>query len=94
MEDETSSFDLENVKTAMKSVERHIREVVREDLPEDFKILLVSFTYILGEWKAVLTTNLQDGMLYEVTYNRSSPGPYNEIYVNSYKKSHGSTLTV
>lgn len=43
---------------------------------------VVHFTYILGRWKALVSTTIPDGMYYEVTYD----GAKDEIYVDAYKK--------
>jgi hypothetical protein len=53
-------------------------DYVREHLdPSDGKhatfgideVYVVSFTYVLGNWKAMLSTTLPDGMYYEVTFD-------------------------
>lgn len=38
--------------------------------------------YILGHWKALVSTTLPDGMYYEVTYNSEK----HETYLDAYKK--------
>lgn len=43
---------------------------------------VVFFAYILGGWKAMVSTAVPDGMYYEVTYNKDS----GEAYVDAYKK--------
>lgn len=43
---------------------------------------VVSFMYVLGRWKALVSTTIPDGMYYEVTYNGAS----DEIYIDAYKK--------
>lgn len=45
-------------------------------------VYLVWICKILGNNKALLSTNVSDGMYYEVTYN----GEKEEIYVDAYKK--------
>jgi hypothetical protein len=45
-------------------------------------VYIVQFTYILGNWKALISTTLPDGMYYEVTFNAVR----DEAYVDSYKK--------
>lgn len=45
-------------------------------------VYVVSFTYILGGWKAMVSTKLPDGMYYEVTYNSLK----RETYLDAYKK--------
>lgn len=48
----------------------------------DFEVLLVWWSYILGGWKAVLSTTIPDGWYYEVTYNKNR----GEIYLDAYQK--------
>lgn len=43
---------------------------------------VVSFKYILGYWKALISTTVSDGKYYEVTYNNLKK----ETYVDSYVK--------
>lgn len=45
-------------------------------------VYVVWFCYILGGWKALVSTNVKDGMYYEVTYNHHS----DETYLDAYKK--------
>lgn len=53
------------------------------------EVYVVWFTYILGNWKALVSTTLPDGMYYEVTYNSAKE----EIYLDAYKKFDNVTLT-
>ena len=46
------------------------------------EVYVVWSTKVLQNNKALLSTNLPDGMYYEVTYN----GDENEIYFDAYKK--------
>ena len=52
-----------------------------EEVP-NLKVFVVWNAYILGNIKALLSTTLNDGMYYEVTYNKAK----NEIYFDAYKK--------
>lgn len=45
-------------------------------------VYVVWFCKTLQNWKALLSTNVADGMYYEITYN----GDKNETYVDVYKK--------
>ena len=45
-------------------------------------IYVVWFCKTLQNWKALLSTNLPDGMYYEVTFN----GNTGEVYLDAYKK--------
>lgn len=42
----------------------------------------------LQNWKALISTNLTDGMYYECTYN----GVTNELYLDAYKKFENKTI--
>lgn len=46
------------------------------------EVYVVWFCYVLGGWKALLSTTLPDGMYYEVTHNVAK----NETYLDAYKK--------
>lgn len=48
----------------------------------DDDIYCVWWCYILGGWKALISTSIPDGMYYEVTYNHSK----DEIYLDAYKR--------
>jgi hypothetical protein len=54
----------------------------KTDPPTDFDVYVVWFCYILGNWKALLSTTLPDGMYYEVTHNNFGQ----ETYIDAYKK--------
>lgn len=45
-------------------------------------VYVVWFAKTLGNWKALVSTNLIDGMYYEVTYN----GDKQETYLDAYRK--------
>jgi hypothetical protein len=46
------------------------------------EVYVVWFTFTLGNWKALISTSLPDGMYYEVTHNASK----GETYLDAYKK--------
>lgn len=48
----------------------------------DFSVYVVWFSYILGGWKALVSTTLADGWYYEVTYNATK----HETYLDGYPK--------
>jgi len=68
------------------------REVVRyfnehRDKTDTFlmqmeNVYVVWFTFVLGNWKALLSTDVPDGMYYEATYNKDK----HEMYLDAYKK--------
>jgi hypothetical protein len=45
-------------------------------------VYVVWFAYTLGNWKALLSSSLPDGMYYELTYNANK----DELYFDAYKK--------
>ena len=51
-------------------------------------VFIVWFCKTLQNWKALVSTNVSDGMYYEVTYN----GDKNCIYLDAYKKFKHVTL--
>ena len=48
----------------------------------EFDVFVVWQCYILGNAKWLLSTTLNDGMYYEVTFNKAK----NEFYLDAYKK--------
>lgn len=63
------------VKERLEKTDTHVT------FAED-EVYVVWFTFILGSWKALVSTTLPDGMYYEVTYNKAK----GETYVDAYKK--------
>ena len=45
-------------------------------------VIIVWYCYILGGWKALATTEIQDGMYYELTYDKEK----NALYLDAYKR--------
>lgn len=45
-------------------------------------VYVVWFCKTLQNWKALLSTDISDGMYYEITHN----GDKNETYIDAYKK--------
>lgn len=45
-------------------------------------VYIVWFSKTLKNWKALVSTNISDGMYYEITYN----GNRKETYLDAYKK--------
>ena len=52
-------------------------------------VFVVWFCKTLQNWKALVSTNLPDGMYYEVTYN----GDKKEVYLDAYKKFENRKIT-
>lgn len=71
----------EFVKRATKAVTDYFNEKHSLELTED-DVYVVWMCKTLQNNKALLSTNVCDGMYYEVTYN----GDKNEMYLDAYKK--------
>lgn len=65
----------EYIKPSLEKTDKHITFAQDE-------VYIVWFCYILGNWKALVSTTLPDGMYYEVTYNSQNQ----ETYLDAYKK--------
>ena len=65
----------EYVKAHLEKTDTHVT------FAED-EVYVVWFCFILGGWKALVSTSLPDGMYYEVTHNVSK----SETYLDAYKK--------
>lgn len=52
-------------------------------------VYVVWFSKTLQNWKALLSTNIPDGMYYEVTYD----GDKGRTYLDAYKKCHNQCVT-
>lgn len=52
-------------------------------------IYVVMFAYVLGGWKALLSTNIPDGKYYEITRSTSK----NKTYVDVYAKIRNIEIT-
>ena len=63
------------VKSRLEKTDTHVTFAQDE-------VYVVWFSYVLGSWKALVSTTLPDGMYYEVTYNSQK----NETYLDAYKK--------
>ena len=68
------------VKRAIEIVKDYTRE--RFGIDYDFKVYIVWQVKALQNWKFLISTNLNDGMYYELTYN----GHREEWYLDAYKK--------
>ena len=51
---------------------------------------VVKYSYILGNWKALVSTTVIDGKYYEITYNSDK----NEYYIDTYVKLRNERITV
>jgi len=59
-----------------------LRHLDRSDEEPGFEVYIVWKCKALQNWKYLISTNLYDGMYYEVTYN----GDLKEWYLDAYKK--------
>jgi hypothetical protein len=81
MADPNGAFMLKARQLVVDWFNRHCEKT------DNFKIVLdqvyiVWFSKTLQNWKAMVSTEVHDGMYYEVTYN----GDKHETYVDAYKK--------
>lgn len=68
---------------ALKIVGEYVREHLdKTDGNPLFEVYIVWKAKVLQNWKYLLSTNLYDGMYYELTYN----GDKKEWYLDAYKK--------
>lgn len=76
---------------AMVIVKNYVDEMHRTEGPVQvpvYEIYVVMFAKVLTGWKAEVSTTLEDGMYYEVTYN----GLKRETYLDVYKKRANITI--
>lgn len=59
-------------------------------VPEDTVFYIVWFCFILGGWKALVSSTEADGRYYEVTYNAAK----REAYIDTYKKTHNNVVRI
>lgn len=70
---------------ARELVYAHIKDRLEPTEADSFTldhVYTVSFHFVLGSWKALVSTTLPDGMYYEVTRDLSNKA----TYVTSYKQ--------
>lgn len=59
-------------------------------VPSEQSFYLVSYQFILGGWKAMISSTNADGRYYEITYNYDK----GEAYVDTYKKTHNHVVYI
>lgn len=78
-----SNVDVTRLLEPCALVESYIRsKLEKTDKDPEFSVYIVWFCYILGGWKALISTTLPDGMYYEVTHSAVR----RETYLDAYKK--------
>ena len=70
-------------EVARHHVHLFIHDTMGDTISKD-EIYVVWFCYILGGWKALVSTERNDGLYYEVTFNKEK----NETYIDTYQKLH------
>ena len=76
--------------TVYEVVKQQLEKLGRHGTFSADEVFVVWFCYILGGWKALLSTTLPDGMYYEVTFNKDKQ----EIYVDHYVKTEQTLISV
>ena len=69
------SLVFDYVKSRLEKTDTHVTFAPDE-------VYVVWFAFTLGNWKALISTTLPDGMYYEVTHNAAKA----ETYLDAYKK--------
>lgn len=65
----------QHIKSKLEPTDKHVTFAIDE-------VHVVSFFFVLGSWKALVSTTLPDGMYYEVTHNAAK----SETYITAYKQ--------
>lgn len=77
---------MENIERAKLLVAQYYNKNVEKTdgfmISSTDDVYIVWFCYILGGWKALVSTTVVDGMYYEVTHNKEK----GETYLDVYKK--------
>ena len=89
------SSDDEGVDFIAKAKDAVFRAANKEICPVGRdEIYVVWFAFVRGNWKALISTSIPDGRIYEVSYKREndgSDGP-ESLIVDSYIKTHNIVL--
>ena len=71
-------------------VRKYVKELLNEEEGKyPFEVFIVWKCKTLQNWKYIISTDLYDGRLYELTYN----GDRNEWYMDVYKKQENRVYT-
>lgn len=66
-----------------KAAELNVLAADYDPSAENFTVYPVWFTYVLGNWKAMVSTSIPDGRYYEVTDNKARGETYVDVYVKT-----------
>lgn len=69
------------IRIVMDYYNSHVEKTDNFHITEE-DVYIVWFCKTLQNWKALVSTNVSDGMYYEITYN----GDKMETYLDAYKK--------
>lgn len=87
MEDGHVKKDMD--KEALRIAKAYIvRSLYEKDRSLDFKVFIVWKSKIIQNWKYMISSELPNGMYYELTYN----GIKNQWYIDAYKKIENVTI--
>lgn len=79
--DEGIDFPMQAKLFVQAETKQYNIDAMRDETLALSQIYVVSFTYILGGWKAMVSTSVPDGKYYEVTHNASKEETYVDTYV-------------
>lgn len=82
-------FQNKAIDLVVEKYNRDIRDVGYEDLITEKEVFVVWFSKTLQNWKALVSTDRNDGRYYELTYN----GDRLETYVDVYTKVSNETIS-
>lgn len=71
---------VKNFVTAYYNLNHPTSNITHDD------VAIVWRCYILGNWKVLATTNVQDGMYYELTYSDNDEFGESHLYFDAYKR--------
>lgn len=62
-------------------VEETMKKIFNTPTIEPAQVYVVWFAYVMGGWKAIVSTTIADGRIYEVTYNKAKDETYVDVYI-------------
>lgn len=89
-EDEGIDFPTQARALVYNQIKSELEELERHGTFGPDEVYVVWFAYVLGGWKALISTSLPDGRYYEVTSNKEKA----EIYIDVYQKINQHVLAV